>query len=314
MGESGRFGDGPIMAGRPFGRQEARAAGLGRDCLTRLVETGLVRHVVRGVYVDARVPDDVGVRAACLALKLPADAVACRRTAAWLLGIDGRAPDELGLPLPVECMVPSGRQPVRRPGVVGLSAPPDVELAVVQGVPCTTAVRTALDVLRWCRPHLALGIVDALAARDLVGPAELQLSIAELTGTRGVRQARYLAGLVEPLTQSMGESWVRLRMADAGFPRPQAQIPVRADDGLLLALLDLGWGRERVAVEYDGEEFHSSPEQVAHDRRRREMLERDHGWRILAVRKGEVLGRSLEMEWAVGELLGREPTITRRLW
>jgi hypothetical protein len=203
---------------------------------------------------------------------------------------------------------------VRRPGVIGVSAPPDTEIAVVQGVPCTTAVRTAVDVLRWCSPHLGLGIADALAAQGRVDPAELSARLAEFAGTRGVRRARYLAGLVEPLTQSMGESWVRLRMADAGFPRPQAQIPVRDHDGLLLALLDMGWARERVAVEYDGEEFHSSPQQIAHDRQRREMLERNYAWRILAVGKGEVLGRSLAFERAVGELLSREPRISRRLW
>jgi len=81
-----------------------------------------------------------------------------------------------------------------------------------------------------------------------------------------------------------------------------------------LALLDLGWVDELVAVEYDGEEFHSTREQQAHDRRRRGWVERECGWRVLAVGKGEVLGRSLAMERAVGELLSREPTILRRRW
>ena len=302
------------MFGRPFGRQDARAGGLSRDRITRLVETGLLRQVVRGVYLDARVPDDVGVRAACVSLKLPSDAVVCRRTAAWLLGIDGRGPSELFVPMPVECAVPPGRQPVRRPGVIGVSAPPGNEIVVVRGVPCTTAMRTAIDVLRWCPPRLALGIVDALAARGDVDPVELSARLVEFGAMRGVRQARYLAGLVEPLAQSMGESWLRLRMVDAGFPRPRAQIPVYDEHEVLLALLDMGWERDRVAVEYDGEEFHSTPEQVAHDLRRRELLEREYGWRILAVGKGEVLGRSLALEWAVGELLGREPRISRRRW
>jgi very-short-patch-repair endonuclease len=83
--------------------------------------------------------------------------------------------------------------------------------------------------------------------------------------------------------------------------------------GDLLALLDLGFEEERVAVEYDGEEFHSTPEQVAHDRRRREVVER-HDWRVLAVGKGEVLGPSLALERAVGELLSLEPRISRRQW
>jgi hypothetical protein len=306
-------GDGQIMDGRPFDRAMAKRHGLGRDSVTRLIREGRLRAVVRGVYVDATVPDDLPSRAEALHLRLPPDAVVCRRTAAWLLGVDGAGPGEDRATLPVECAVPTGRTPVRRPGVIGVAAPPDREIVTVDGIPCTTPTRTAVDVLRWCPPHVGLAAVDIMAARRLVEVEQVQAKVEEFAGDPGVRRARYLASLIEPLTQSKGETWLRLRMVDAGFPRPRAQIPVVSPWGDL-ALLDLGWDEERVAVEYDGEEFHSTPAQRAHDRWRRDWIERERHWRLLAVGKGEVLGPSLALERAVGELLSREPTIIRRRW
>lgn len=70
----------------------------------------------------------------------------------------------------------------------------------------------------------------------------------------------------------------------------------------------------RKAGEYDGEEFHSAQGQCDSDDARRDRLEREFGWQVLPARKGAVLGRSSELELAVGELLGGAPKIRRRVW
>lgn len=303
-----------LFEGRPFDRGSAREAGLLRDHVTELLASGEIRQPVRGVYVDARVPDDLASRAACLTLRLPDGAAVCRLTAAWLLGVDGLSPEQRSVPPLVECVVPPGRQPPRRPGVRGYVAPLDGAVTEVCGVPTTTPLRTAVDVLRWLPPHMGLGICDALATRGLVSREEIVAGVEEFAGCRGVTISRYLADLVDPRSESFGESFLRLRIVDAGFPRPTAQIEIVGVDGRVIARLDLGWENRRVAVEYDGEEFHSSPEQRAHDETRREMIEREYGWRIVAVGRGEVLGRSLALERAIGELLSLSPRITRRRW
>jgi hypothetical protein len=303
-----------LLDGQPFDRTAARREGLRDPDVTALVAAGIVRHVVRGVYLDARVPDDLASRAACLRLRLPDDAVVGRLTSAWLFGVDGRLPDERSLPPLVECIVPPGRQPLRRPGVRCYVARLADEVLDVAGIPVTTPTRTAVDCLRWLRPHMGLGVADALAAAGLVTAPDLIARTAEASGHRGAVQARYLVALVDPRTESMGESWLRLRVVDAGFPRPRVQIEVCDRHGRCVYRLDLGWDGERAALEYDGEEYHSSPAQVAHDRRRRETLETTYGWRVLAVGKGEVLGPSLALERAVGELLSLEPRIGRRSW
>ena len=303
-----------IMDGRPFDRIQAEREGLRHQDVTDLLKAATVRQPVRGVYLDARVPDDILTRAACLKLRLPDDAVVGRRTAAWLWGVDGRSPDERAAAPLVECIVPPGRQPLRRPGVRCYVAPVAGEVCEVDGIPATTPLRTSLDVLRWLAPHMGLAVVDALAAAGLVTRDGLLARAAEVPGVRGIARARRLADLVEPRTESMGESWLRLRIVDAGFPRPRVQIEVLDADGRCVYRLDMGWEDRRIAVEYDGEEYHSTPEQLSRDLRRRDDLEQRYGWRVLAVGRGEVLGSSLALEQALGELLGREPLIRRRSW
>ncbi len=303
----------PLFAGRPVDRALASAHGVKADQLRTLVARGLVRQPVRGVYVDADVGDDLALRAACVALKLPPGAAVSRLTAAWLFGVDGRSPDERGQPLDVECTVPVGVEPVRRPGVRAYVAPVGGDVEVLHGVPCTSPVRTVVDLLRWRQPHMGLAVADAMASGGLVEVDEVLASVERFRGRPGVAQARYLAANIEPRTESYGESWTRLRIADAGFPRPEAQVAV-AVDGVEVYRLDLAWRRLRVAVEYDGEEHHSTREQRIHDAARREDLERRFGWTLLVVTKAEVLGLSLALERAIGELLSLEPRIARRRW
>lgn len=303
-----------IFDGQPFTLADAHILGLSREAVRMLVRTGRLRHAVRGVYLDARAPDDLTTRARCVALRLPAGAAVSRRTAAWLMGVDGRAPGERDDWLAVECTVPLGHEPISRPGVRCYVAPLAGDVEHREGLACTTPERTAIDLLRWSQPHMGLAVVDALAARGLVDPARLVVAVERFRGAPGVARARYLAALVEPLTESFGESWLRLRILDAGFPRPTAQIRVVDAGGRVVYRLDLGWEDIRRAVEYDGEEFHSSPEHRRHDDARRRLLDDVYGWRVLGVGRGEVLGRSVALEAAVGELLGREPRILRRTW
>ncbi|HZI97000.1 MAG TPA: hypothetical protein VFD41_05685 [Actinomycetales bacterium] len=76
----------------------------------------------------------------------------------------------------------------------------------------------------------------------------------------------------------------------------------------------MGWPDRRIALEYDGEEFHSSTEDREADEKRRDDLARRFSWDVLGVGKGEVLGRSMALEFGVGEMLGLQPVIRRRTW
>lgn len=298
----------------PFTRRDLRGLGISRHELDALLAARLVVQPVRGAYLDARCRDDPVQRATAVGLVLPADAAVANRTAAWMHGIDTRGPGEHEAPLPLECVVAAGRTVPKRTGLQAREAwLPEDDVALLAGVPVTTAVRTACDLARHLRPFMALGALDAFA-RSGMDRAEAASRIEDWRGGRNVARARRLIRLCDPASESFGESWTRLRIADAGFPLPVCQIWIVDDDGVGVYRLDMGWEEARAAVEYDGLEFHSRPEDVAHDVTRRRRLADEFGWTCVGVDRGDVLGRSLELERGIGELLGLEPQITRRLW
>lgn len=295
------FGDGP------FTTRQAERAGVGRRRLRALVLDGGVSSQVTGVHRVGADAVDSEDRARLVALVLPSGATAVRRTAAWIHGFDVRRPAASGLPLPVECVVGRDTPRVRRAGVRCFRA--DLgrdDVSCVAGVPCTTPTRTAADLFRFVDPPMALAAADAMARRRLLRADDVR------QGLRG--PALRSAGWIEPRSESFGESWLRLRVLDAGFPRPVAQVPIREPGGRVVYRIDLGWPHVRVGVEYDGEEYHSGAGHREADRRRRERLARDFGWQVVGVGRGEVLGPRLDLERGIGELLGRAPTIRRRRW
>jgi hypothetical protein len=275
--------------------------------LTRLNRPGVLRRVLRGVYVDASVPDDLRLRAQAVGLLVPPGVVVCRRTAAWLYGVDAlpigaheRIPD-------VQVTTASGKSGVRREGCRGYQSrlcPGDVQ--TVHGVEVTTPLRTTVDLARLLPRPDALAALDAMLRAELVTRSELVDRIAAFEGERGVVQARALIDLADRRAESPMESRMRLRLIDAGFPIPEPQIAI-FDNGILLYRLDLGWRRQRVAVEYDGLEFHR-PEHWQRDTARRTWLE-NRGWRIVVASNADVLGDGAGLELTVGELLGISPRL-----
>lgn len=302
-----------VMGGACFRRGDAVRHNIPDARVTALVHCGGLRQVLRGIYVDSRRPDDLTLRAEALAMVCPPGGAVARRSAAWLRGVDARGPDEWTRVPPVECIVPRGATPMRRPGVRCYEAPLGDDVEVIAGIPVTTAARTAVDLLRWLPPHLALGSLDALAHKGFVTPAQVQAEVERWARHRNVETARRLAGYCEPATESLPESWLRLRMLDAGFPRPEVQVVVTLEDGTTYRV-DLGDRERRLGWEYDGMEFHSSREARRHDDERRRRLRAEAGWDILVVGRGEVLGRKLELEYAIGEMLGLAPHILYRTW
>lgn len=296
-------------------RRELADLGIPRRVLSAWIEAGTVVQTLRGVYVRADALDDTSVRARALGRVLPPGAAVAREAAAWLHGIDCRAPGRLDEPLALDCVVATGRKPVAYSGVRGhADLLPAEDVVEVDGVPVTSPGRTLLDLARFSPTFMGLAAADALAHAYALDPAELSGRLEAWTGQRHVRRARRVLELCEPETESFGESWTRLRVVDAGFPRPEPQIWIYDANGVGLYRLDMGWRERRIAVEYDGVEFHSSPEQREADIARREVLAERFGWHVVGVDKGDVLGRQLRLELGVGELLSLEPQIRRRAW
>jgi hypothetical protein len=97
-----------------------------------------------------------------------------------------------------------------------------------------------------------------------------------------VRRCQTALSLMDGGAQSPKETWLRLVLIDAGFPRPVTQI--RVTDGRLVAYLDLGWEEPMVALEYDGDHHRTDRPQYVKDIRRAEMVDRQ-GWTVIKVIK-----------------------------
>src|SRR4051795_2154107 len=70
----------------PFTPAMARSVGISSQALSRMRENGLVRRVLRGVYVAATASPSVELRAASVGLLLRPRDVVVDRTAAWVHG------------------------------------------------------------------------------------------------------------------------------------------------------------------------------------------------------------------------------------
>jgi hypothetical protein len=83
---------------------------------------------------------------------------------------------------------------------------------------------------------------------------------------------RTLGPLATGKAESPGESAILLGWYDAGLPSPEPQLEFWENERLV-ARLDVGNALLGYGAEYDGLEFHSTPEQREHDRDRRRWIE-----------------------------------------
>lgn len=274
----------PGFPGTPFTYAEVEKLGITRSRLRAALEAREIRRVLRGVYVRAEVLDTTHVRIQAARRVISPFAVVCDRTAAWLHGIDVLEFHELDVIPPLETYVLRGHDPTDRAECNGGTRdlrPEDYR--VIDGLPVTTPLRTAMDLGCKLSRRDALAALDAFMRKFGLTHADMRRLLPRYFRRRGVVQLRQLIPLADPRAESQGESWTRIEIADAGLPLPQLQHWVLVG-GQPTYRLDLAYPHAKVAVEYDGREFHEGDEQCELDRRRRKWL-RDRGWVVIVVDK-----------------------------
>lgn len=281
-----------LPADAPFTTADARSVGLYDHALHRLTRAGVLRRPVEGVYVDVRVPDTLELRCAVLSKVVPADCFVCDRTAAWLhAGARALGPNEhLGVPA-ISCFRPSLHGRLRN--ALTDSGEREVlpqDLMELHGLVVTTPLRTALDLGR-LQPtrDLRLHGMDTMLSLGQFSHEELLVEVPRFNRRRGVVLLRVLAPLADAGSASFGESALRGRWYDAGLPRPRTQIPVVVD-GVTRYYIDMGLEELEMGVEYDGDEWHSTPEQRSRDAARRCFLTEEGNWLIEVFRRTHVFG------------------------
>ncbi|GAB2649203.1 hypothetical protein [Kribbella swartbergensis] len=277
------------FCGIPFTRRQVPRK------LAWLLARGIVREVLKGVYVDVRVPDSPELRADAASLLIPPGAAACGRTAAWIHGIDTTAlgPEEL---------------------IEARWTREATDVVQVRDVWVTSPIATAIELAMHLPRPFALSAVDAFLRSGRADRWILRAASAAYEGRRGFRQGQEILRYADRRAASPGESWLRLRLIDAGFGRPDLQVRVHGPKRTYL--LDLGYPDRAVdgrwlGLEYDSDRWHSGDKAELRDENRRTELEA-LGWHIIPVRRPDLWGSYPALELAVGAFLCQQPRLPRR--
>ena len=124
--------------------------------------------------------------------------------------------------------------------------PPDV--TVIDGLPATSLVRTAADLMRRHSFGPALAIADAA----LRAGASRGALLAGVAGGRGCRHASEAVRRADRRSESPYESLARALMLQHGLPLPQLQPSITSRRGVFIARPDFYWPMHRLVGEFDG--------------------------------------------------------------
>jgi hypothetical protein len=240
--------------------------------------------------------------------------MALKAEAAWLWSkrrgvVTGRAAASLHGALWVNESTPVELVCANNHGPVGIITHRDRighdEMCELNGIAVADPARTALDLGRKLPRDKAVAHLDALARATGVRAEDVLKLTRRYAGTKGVRCCRLALDLMDAGAQSPKETWLRLLLIDANYPRPQTQITL-FEYGAPVAQLDMGWPQIRVSVEYDGDQHRTDRATYVNDMRRAELIDR-LGWVNVRVvkedRRIDILARVRDA-WARREREG----------
>ena len=241
-------------------RRQLRRAGLTRDQIDRLVATGGLLLLHRGVYAVGHRP--VGPRSREMAVVL----LAGQRGALSLHSAGGLWAMTRPWHGPVHAVGPKSR---RGDGYVihRTRHLPQSDVTRHHGIPVTTPMRTLLDL----SPVVSMDSLDAALAEALVR----RLGNLDDLRPRATGQLRLLLSTAAP-TRSKLERDLRRLLREYGLPQPISNGVVEGYE------VDLHWPDERVVAELDGYEFHAHRRAFETDRERDIVLQAA-GWRTVRV-------------------------------
>jgi hypothetical protein len=256
---------------------------LSRSQLDVRIDRGDLVKVWTGIYTDGE--PDVLTRLRGLDLRVGTPVAICLSTAAAAFGFDTERSDDLHVLTPPRHLLrdSDGLKVHRRNG-----AP----LVMVDGRRATSPAWTAVEVARSLRRPRALATLDAALRSQRCDRQALHMAAVDQFGRRGIVHVRELIPLADPLAESPMESEARLMMFDGGLPTPALQHEVADAEGRLWRL-DFAWQNQKVAVEYDGFDWHSDPVAFRRDRLKRAAL-RAVGWEVASITFDDVRQRPYE--------------------
>jgi very-short-patch-repair endonuclease len=284
-----------------FRGAHARMAGLTERQIERRIVDRRWLRLYRDVYRLHGAPStwEGDVLAACWAGGFRA--VASHRSAAELHGMPGRT-REL-----VELVSPRWRRTHEDSIVVHETKRLDpIDATVVDGIAVTTPVRTLFDLCSVYRAGMVEIVFENGLRRGLFTEHEIAATVKRLSrsGRAGGPVLRRLLGQRDPArrpTESEMETVLLQVLRAAGLPAPIVQHEIWVV-GELVARVDAAYPAERIAIEYDSDEFHSGRSASRRDRSRRHRLLAS-GWVTVDVGPAELRNGAAQTCSAIAEAL-----------
>ena len=266
-----------VFGGRPF----RSAPALEAKILTRRELANGFTRIFPGVYAagSGELTAPLLVRAALL--WAPAGSMACGFAAAAVHGERYFAAEHVSGTVDLLSVA----RPKAPPGIrirVARDPGPGAHGHLIGGTPVTSPARTAVDLLRWIDDdEVAIAVADSLCNTTSIRLSEVAATALAMRPAHGV--SRVLARLpsCDPRADSPPETRLRLAMVRDEMPPPELQFKVFDDDGRLIATPDLGYRWCRVALFYDGREFHRG-EQAGYDAYATARMT-ELGWEVMRI-------------------------------
>ncbi len=248
------------------------------------LKTKHLERIWHGIYCNREPTDELRLRG--LDLSSGTTVAACMATAAAKYGFDTEEPGDLHV------LNPPDRQLRSADGLV-VHRRDGAPLVLKDGRWATSPGWTAVEVARTLRRPRALATLDAALRSGACSRGEIWRAAIEQGGRRGIVAVRQLLPLADSRAESPMESEARFAMIDGGLPFPELQYEVVDGNGELRRL-DFAWPEQRLAVEYDGLDWHGDPDAMRRDRRRRMALQ-DIGWTVISIVFEDVRHRAWEL-------------------
>lgn len=277
-----------------FLRRDAIADGYTDRAIRALVKAGVWHRVRHGAYVSGLLWSELDaverhrVRARAVLRTAHPSTVLSHVSAA----IEHGAP-VWGVDLEIVHVTRTDGQPRRREaGVVhhtGLL--PEEDLVEVNGVPATAVLRVAAEMTTVTGVESALVSVDALLRMAGADNGEVAARQATVNRWPYSLASQVVFRLADPRHESPGESRTAYFCWQQHLPKPDPQVEIRDEDGVLVARVDFAWRAFGVYLEFDGKEKYyrfrregeTLDEFLMREKRREELICRLTGWTCIRI-------------------------------
>lgn len=157
---------------------------------------------------------------------------------------------------------------------------------VVDGQVVTSLARTVTDLARSLPYEQGVAVADRGLALG-VDPAALADALDQAASWFGAPEARRVVAFADGRSESVGESYSRVKLQALNVPTPVLQHEILDAQGRVIARCDFAWLARRTVGEFDGKVKYlrfrrpgESIEEALLREKRREDAIRDQGWQV----------------------------------